>query len=116
MSTNGTEDHKARTNHETVREALNRHEFQEEYGGELLAHGQSEGVDVLIAAQLAKGKYPELVVHAGGELEVYDEDDLAPEYVGGVTVTNSYDRVDMLETGFTALAEKYGLEEITNGD
>lgn len=106
-----TDESPSRTEHETVREALNRYEFQEEHDNSRLAHGEVEGVDVLLAAELARER-PQLAVYVGGELEVYNEEDIEPEYVGGVSVTKSYDRMDMLETGFAALAEKYDLEEI----
>lgn len=116
MTETETDDrHKARTNHETVREALNRNEFQEEYGGERLARGMHEGEEILLVAQLKDGK-PYLVVRAGGEWHEYPEEEVEDEYVGGVTMTRAYDRVDMLNTGFRALVEKYELEEVDDGE
>lgn len=110
MSTNETTDD-GRTEHETVREALNRHEFREEHGGERLAWGMHEGEEILLVAQLRNGS-PFLTVYAGGEWNEFPKEDVGDEYTGGVTITRAYDRVDMLETGFGALAEKYELEEI----
>ncbi|MFB6202101.1 MAG: hypothetical protein ABEI98_08835, partial [Halorhabdus sp.] len=91
-----------------VREALNRHRFEER-----LAHGDVEGGEVLLVAQLDKGKYPKLFVHAGGEWVQYPEDDIEDEYAGGVTYFVTYDNVHSLDRDFDRLRREYELEEVS---
>ena len=91
-----------------VREALNRHRFEER-----LAHGEVEGEEVLLVAQLDKGKYPKMFVHAGGEWVQYPEDDVEDEYVGGVAYLVTFENIHSLDRNFDRLRREYDLQEVS---
>ncbi|QLG62852.1 hypothetical protein [Halorarum salinum] len=93
-------------NHDMILEARNRDRWEDKE-----AYGEIDGEKVYLVAELRDGKYPKLVAMVGGEWYHYPEDDLEDEYVRHTKVTKSYDRVDMLNTGFSALVEKHGLVE-----
>ena len=93
-------------NYDIVTEAQNRRHWEDKE-----AYGEVDGDKVYLVATLRKGKYPRLVAMVGGEWYHYPEDDLDDEYVNHAKFESSYDRVDMLNTGFSALVEKYDLSE-----
>ena len=86
-----------------VREALNRHRFEER-----VAHGYVEDEEVLLETELERDHVGKLFVHAGGELEEY-KPGIGPDYTGGSYYGVSFEHVHELEQEFDRLVEKYDL-------
>lgn len=96
---------KTEAEYDTVQEALNRAEYEKRS-----AYGEVDGEDVLIVAYV--DCLPKLDVHAGGDYEAYSDPEMTDEFVGGETVTRTFDRAGQLTTAYTALRDKYGLQEV----
>lgn len=92
-------------NHDAVQEAIERarHEKQSVYG-------EVDGEEVLVVAVV--DTVPKLYVYAGGKYEAYAEPEVDDEYVGGETITRSFNSVSDLCVAFSALQEKYDLQEV----
>lgn len=91
--------------HDTIQEAIerSRHEKQS-------AYGEVDGEDVLVVSVV--DTVPKLHVYAGGKYEAYTEPEVDDEYVGGETITRSFNTVSDLRVAFSALQEKYDLQEV----
>lgn len=88
-----------------VREALNRHRFEERF-----AHGYVEDEEVIIETKLETDGIGKMFVHAGGEFHEYKQG-VGPDYTGGEYYGVPFEHVHELEQAFDRLVEKYDLHE-----